>query len=333
MDSKLGIDQLNGHPDGDICLAMGKIGAVIVTYNRLNDLKLVLQAYDDMITPPSFLVVVDNASASDTAGFLASWAKEPSKFKKIVKRMSRNLGGAGGFKAGIDISLSEGAQWIFVADDDAVPETNIFEAFSDGLREISCDKSGSIAALCSTVLTANGIDTAHRRRVKVGLFSFKEEAVQLSEYKNRYFELDELSYVGSLLNADAVRTVGSTCGEFFIFHDDTDHSLRLEKYGAIYCIPGAITNHKVTIYDGPNDSWRAYYDARNRLAMIRRNCGSSCFYAQFIFYWIKRCSILASFVKHRSDLERAIAKRAASDALHDKLGLCADFTPGQTIRP
>ena len=71
MDSKLGIDQLNGHSDGDICLAMGKIGAVIVTYNRLNDLKLVLQAYDDMITPPSFLVVVDNASASDTAGFLA----------------------------------------------------------------------------------------------------------------------------------------------------------------------------------------------------------------------------------------------------------------------
>ena len=54
MDSKLGIDQLNGHSDGDICLAMGKIGAVIVTYNRLNDLKLVLHAYDDMITPPSF---------------------------------------------------------------------------------------------------------------------------------------------------------------------------------------------------------------------------------------------------------------------------------------
>ena len=73
-----------------------KIAAVIVTYNRLDMLKEVLDAFDNQIKQPDYLIVVNNASTDNTSEFLELWSKRGS-ISKIVITTSENIGGSGGF--------------------------------------------------------------------------------------------------------------------------------------------------------------------------------------------------------------------------------------------
>lgn len=47
-----------------------KIAAVIVTYNRLDMLKEVLDAFDNQIKQPDYLIVVNNASTDNTWSYV-----------------------------------------------------------------------------------------------------------------------------------------------------------------------------------------------------------------------------------------------------------------------
>ena len=61
-----------------------KIAAVIVTYNRLDMLKEVLDAFDNQIKQPDYLIVVNNASTDNTSEFLELWSKRGSMSKIVT---------------------------------------------------------------------------------------------------------------------------------------------------------------------------------------------------------------------------------------------------------
>ena len=77
-----------------------KLISVIVTYNRLKKLKNTLAAYENQITHPYELIVVDNFSNDGTSDYLKQWVTIPSKYKKKVKLLDENQGGSGGFYVG-----------------------------------------------------------------------------------------------------------------------------------------------------------------------------------------------------------------------------------------
>ena len=78
-----------------------KIGAVVVTYNRLDKLKKALESFEKQLYLPAYVIVADNASTDGTAQYLRQWQKEDAGFKKIILTMESNMGGSGGFYAGI----------------------------------------------------------------------------------------------------------------------------------------------------------------------------------------------------------------------------------------
>lgn len=47
------------------------------------------------------MIVADNASTDGTAQYLRQWQKEDAGFEKIILTMESNMGGSGGFYAGI----------------------------------------------------------------------------------------------------------------------------------------------------------------------------------------------------------------------------------------
>jgi GT2 family glycosyltransferase len=75
---------------------MGKVSAVIVTYNRLPMLKEAIAALESVEPKLSHLIVVDNNSDNDTKEFLESLG---DRIEYV--RLAENVGGAGGFNAGI----------------------------------------------------------------------------------------------------------------------------------------------------------------------------------------------------------------------------------------
>ena len=124
-----------------------KIAAVVVTFNRLEKLKICLNAFDNQKKHPDYLIVVDNASTDGTHEWLMSWLYERTKgCKKILLTGKKNRGGSGGFYIGLKKALSLDADWIYAADDDAYPAENAFAEFYAFCSSHPFDDYAAIAA-------------------------------------------------------------------------------------------------------------------------------------------------------------------------------------------
>jgi GT2 family glycosyltransferase len=238
------------------------VTAVVVTRDRP---ALLAQTLDALATQSCALgstVVIDNASGEETQRMLAMHAGV------TVYRMTENVGGAGGFAKGVDVALDAGADWIWLLDDDAVPDTDALSKLVEQLPKMS----GRVGALCSAVNEFGGIALQHRRYFDPATLS--ESVVQLSEYKRDLVKVDTGSFVGFLLNAAAARNVGLPNKSFFLAYDDTEYSLRLGSAGwAIWLVPASVIDHRRTVEgrmrNGPF-GLKHYYNLRNQLAVFRR---------------------------------------------------------------
>ena len=80
------------------------ICAVVVTRDRLALLQQCIEALRAQTRRPDRVLVVDNASSDGTAAWLAGQADVETL------RLEENLGGAGGFHAGLSRAHADGAE-------------------------------------------------------------------------------------------------------------------------------------------------------------------------------------------------------------------------------
>lgn len=238
------------------------VAAVVVTHNRPVLLAEVLDALRGQTVPLARVIVVDNASEQPTQTLLAA-ADDLD-----VVRLERNVGGAGGFSAGVERGVEAGYDWVWLLDDDAVPRTDALER----LLVQAAGQTTRIGALCTAVIEFGDIALMHRRRFDPGTLA--EPALPREDYAKPAAEIDTGSFVGFLLNAQAAREVGPPNASFFLAYDDTEYSLRLrESHWSIWLVPSAVVDHKRSpggrLRDGPYGI-KHYYNLRNQLAVFRR---------------------------------------------------------------
>lgn len=249
---------------------------VIVTFNRLECLKKALFSVEEQTHKPKNIIVVNNASTDGTYEFLENWRKEQKDFCKTIIHQSENTGGSGGFYTGLQAACDIDNEWIWLSDDDAYPDVNALYFANKYLTE---NDTMDISAICSKIINNGEIDTWHRRRLKKRLLKIEWENVDASEYVNT-FELDLLSYVGCIINKSKLEDVGLTNKDYFIWYDDSEHSLRLREAGKIVCVPSIMTIHNVPVNSTIN--WKYYYAIRNYNDMIRKHFPKRYFYFSYI---------------------------------------------------
>ena len=91
--------------------------AVVVTHRRPDELAKSLDALTAQTRTPDHLVVVDNDDDERVRDLVAG---QPIPSTYLGSR--RNLGGAGGFALGMLHALAQGADWLWLADDDGRPQ-------------------------------------------------------------------------------------------------------------------------------------------------------------------------------------------------------------------
>lgn len=244
--------------------------AVIVTFNRISILKEVLDSFDNQSRLPDYVIVVNNASTDGTDEFLSYWEKKNVGNQKIVFTSDINLGGSGGFYFGTKKAMETDADWVWVSDDDAVPELDVFEKAEIHINKLK--NENEVSAVCSAVWTDGKIALSNRSRRKMTLLDIKLNHVSEKEYEKAYFECDNFSYVGVLLNRSKLSQIGLIKEEYFIWRDDVEHSWRLSKVGKIICYADMIVNHKVNVSDYDGVSWKTFYAYRNDLLMLKEHC-------------------------------------------------------------
>src|SRR5215471_20432657 len=119
-----------------------KVAAVVVTYNRRDLLLESLAAVLAQTRAPDKVIVVDNASQDGTA------AAVREKFPAVhLAELRRNSGGAGGFAGGMALALADGADLIWLMDDDTVPEPGALSALLAARERMAAQAAGPSAAV------------------------------------------------------------------------------------------------------------------------------------------------------------------------------------------
>ena len=308
------------------------IGVVIVTYNRCRVLSECLRLFSEMPRKADVVVVVNNNSGDGTATLLSDWKSRGEGMLKIVVSMERNTGGSGGFRAGLEEMQRHKVDWVWVSDDDAFPAPDVFEKFEEGLAGLRERTQDCISAVCCTVRNHGKIDTMHRRRVGFSRCRFIETPVPESEYASPYFEIDQFSYVGTLLNAASLREAGLIDPGFFICYDDTEHSMRMRKVGRMFCLPSMLVSHDTdSDPGGALASWKTYYSFRNKLVMIKRNYGYPSAMIAVFEVFVK--ALVGGRTARNRWIDVRLKAEAIRDAMAGRLGVHPIYAPGWTPEP
>ena len=305
------------------------VDVVIVTFNRLEKLKKTLDCYAHQTRSFRNLIVVNNHSSDGTTEYLEAWQQSDTPYGKYVITTDDNLGGAGGFYLGEKKAMTMDPDWLFIADDDAYPEPDMMEQFYLFSEQQPLEK---YSAVCAAVMKPDGgFDVCHRSRYTVTPSNhFIWDSSTLEDYQKPFFTIDFLSYVGPFINAKAIRKVGCIDPKFFIYNDDSEHSLRLKKYGEIICVPSIKIVHDVksigqfkgqVAAQNAEVSWGDYYSNRNEMVMLKRHLPKVA--------WKRLKSALKSQLKGKNTTPYDKIKWIAiKDAWLNKMGKHPVYKPG-----
>ncbi len=299
------------------------MGAVIVTYNRLDKLKITLDCFEQNTRHPKYLLLIDNASTDGTVEFLQQWEKEESDYQRIVVYNDTNLGGSGGFYTALQKASTLDADWIWISDDDAWPRKDALEhayAFLEGRKDID-----EISAICGTVYNNGTIDLSHRKNMYPKKDRVQEVFCSEKLYQEPYFPLNCFSYVGTVINKSKLLEVGFTKKEYFIWWDDTEHSLRLAKAGKIYCVPSIGIDHNVAYAPEGEVSWKSYYGYRNMADMYRLHFPKIC-YTSYVARM--RLRVIRNRIKKVNMAENDVIWDALRDCAKHQFGISPVYKPG-----
>ena len=262
---------------------MKKVAALVVTYNRINKLKVVLDKY--LSSNIYSIVIVDNASTDDTREFLSNLSD-----KRIqVLTLSENTGGSGGFHTGLKYihEALRDYEWVILQDDDAYPDVDKLNEFIVAVDPIKAD------VLMSAVYYPSGKISEMN---KPGYLPFKNfnQSIKTFLRGNKGFhipdelylskslhEVDFASFVGLFVSKNVVERVGYPEKEWFIYGDDLDYSISITQANyKIYFDPNLIFLHDCESLNNTGNAklytalWRVYYTYRNGLIIYRKISGA-----------------------------------------------------------
>lgn len=309
---------------------MQNIDAVIVTYNRIEKLKRALDCYDAQTVPFRNVIVVDNHSTDGTDVLLREWKSKPAAYKKYLLTLESNKGGSGGFYEGERLALELGADWVFISDDDAYPAEDLVNRFNVFYAGHSHEQ---IAAVCSSVWDmSNSLMLSCRSCFSIEKDTFCLKEVSAEMYEKPFFTFNCLSYVGAFLSARALNKAGLVNKGFFIYQDDVEHSVRLSKFGIMYCIPGMVVVHdsmplsQTSQADLRKSLWKEYYAVRNRVYLVLRH------FPQIGKKYVIK--LLGGIKAHKDSSLSSVNKMSLegiNDAIKNRLGIHSFYKPGLLI--
>lgn len=299
-----------------------RTGVVLVTYNRLQELKKALPCYEKQTKKPVYMIVVDNCSTDGTKEFLAEWEVQECGIIKKVITLPDNRGGSGGFYAGLkEASERTDADWIWVADDDAFPEWYDFEKaekFIENHAEIMED----VSAFCGMCEYEGRVASVQRARFSKTIFGRHEVPIAEKEYRTKsFFEIDLYSFVGTFLRREALLKAGLPREDFFIYQDDYEHAVRMGKQGKILCVPEILIHHKDNYMYNKEVSWRDYYATRNIVILYKTHLDKK---ALRLRIWRRLLAAYSSGNK----MKIKVIKEAIADGKNEKTGIHPVYKPG-----
>lgn len=269
------------------------VDAVVVTFNRLGELKKCLPALLEQTYEIKNLFVIDNNSTDNTWDYLNKMADKYSQIKPV--HLDKNLGGAGGFNAGMKEFIKSGdSDFVWIMDDDTIPDKDALEK----LMERSNIKD--LGFLASNVRWIDGT---------VATMNIPKQYWIWNEYSQLGLtRVVSASFVSILFPRKVVKQVGYPITDFFIWGDDVEYTVRITVANDL---KGYMVNNSTVVHDikqnnninisqeeNINRIKRYYYAMRNRIFLTRKYYGKK---ELFRVLYRQIFANIPSILKHSKD--------------------------------
>ncbi len=237
-----------------------KIYVIILNWNGKEDTLQCLGSLEEVSTPHEVVVVDNGSSDGSVAAFLAAFPEVH------ILETGENLGYAEGNNVGIRYSLEEGADYIFVLNNDTVVTKDILEKFL--MRDVPIQ--GGKALLMDDPFKIDHLGGTWN--AKEGSFKLVGANAPASAWTNPIF-LDYVCGVAIFAKAEVFKKVGLFDPRFFLFWEESDWCFRAKKLGfATQVCPEAVLFHKKSASFSGGTPHTCYFWWRNRLLWIEKNC-------------------------------------------------------------
>ncbi len=229
------------------------------------------------------VVLVDNGSEDDSVAAVRRDFPEAE-----VIETGKNLGFAGGNNVGIEYAIKQGADYVFLINNDTI-------VHPDYLKELVAvaESDTQIGAVGSKIYYYSEPERIWFAGGKINWLRNKGEHIGLDEIdKGQFDEVREAGYLTGcslLVKREVVKKIGVLKDDYFLYYEDADYSLRIQNagYKTVYA-PKSKIYHKVSRSTKPGSSSYVYYHVRNGLVNARRNGSLAVkvaiyFYALYLF--------------------------------------------------
>ncbi|MGC3873527.1 glycosyltransferase family 2 protein [Halomonas sp. GXIMD04776] len=201
---------------------MQKIFAVILTYNRKDLLKRCMEAVYSQTRQCDGVIVIDNASTDGTEQQLLESAYPNLK----VYVLSSNIGASGGFNAGFRLAYQNGADFIWVMDDDVIPNPDTLSCLLKADEKLQ-RKNINRAYLLSSAYTESGLVTntpgLSLQENEIGYLSWPEMI------EHGMVPVWRATFVSILLPRSTLTKYGLPIASMFIWGEDSEYTLRVTR--------------------------------------------------------------------------------------------------------
>jgi len=238
---------------------------VVIAYNQREQTLACLHALSGVPYPGWTVLLVDNGSTDGTAEAIAH------SFPQVhVLRLDKNYGYAEGTNVGMSAALAEGADYVFLLNNDIwiTPD-------APGALVATAEADPTIAVVGPKVYYA---DEPRRIQSAGGIMNWRrmhgrligEGEVDQGQY-DRPRDVDFVVGCAMLIRAQAWYAVGEFDPAFFLYYEDVDWCLRACRAGfRVLYFPGATVWHTNQGTARSEPGLVAYYTTRNRLVLAQR---------------------------------------------------------------
>ena len=201
-----------------------KTAAVVVTYNRLELLKRNIEALLAQ-TAACDILLVDNASTDGTGEAMRA-LEQAGKIQ--YRNTGANLGGAGGFNYGMRWAVEAGYQYVWIMDDDCLPNPDALEKLLEADSVLGGPENYGF--LSSAVLWTDGrVCIMNRQKIAKDFYRHVELL------KHGVIQIQQATFVSLLFPRESILRFGLPIKEFFIWGDDIEYTRRMAVRGNTPC--------------------------------------------------------------------------------------------------
>ena len=242
-----------------------QVAVVILNTNRRNDTLACLESLNRSTYENLAITVLDNASTDGSVEAIRA------QFPQVqVVPLSENKGYAGNNNVGIRLAVAQGADWVFVLNEDTLLAPDCIEQLV--AAGTSHPQIGIVGPMVyhadepDVIQSAGGLLDAAWRPKHAG--QNEPDTGQFPEIR----PVDWISGCALMIRRETIEDIGLLDERFFYYWEETEWCFRAKKHGwQILHVPQAKLWHKGVQRDYKPSPTVTYYNTRNRLLFLAKH--------------------------------------------------------------